>query len=327
MAEKHPIRVVARRTGLSPDVLRAWERRYGAIQPGRDGTRRLYSDDDVERLVLLRRATLGGRSIGQVATLSTEELRRLVEEDDLAEETAPPGGRGRSGRIDPTPGPADRTAREHVEECMRAVRALDSAGLLAALSRARVALGDRVVAQEVIATVLEEVGDGWQEGKIRIAEEHLATAALRTFIGETTNRLGRMSNGARLVVTTPAGQAHEFGALIVATAAAAEGWAVTYLGPDLPADEIAAVAGRLEARAVALSIVHPPDDPRIGDELRQLREMLGDETAILVGGGASHGYRDDIAAADARHLTDMHTLRDHLAEIRARPAARGKDPK
>src|SRR5918999_1092269 len=78
-AAVHPIGVVTRRTGLSPDLLRAWEKRYDVVKPARSGGgRRLYSDADIERLRLLYRATLAGRGIGQVATLSTPALAALV---------------------------------------------------------------------------------------------------------------------------------------------------------------------------------------------------------------------------------------------------------
>ncbi|MEQ9569536.1 MAG: MerR family transcriptional regulator, partial [Longimicrobiales bacterium] len=82
---RHPIRVVASRTGLTPTLLRAWERRYGVVEPGRsDGGQRLYSDDDIERLVLLKRATDAGRAIRLVADLTVDELRDLVQEDRSA---------------------------------------------------------------------------------------------------------------------------------------------------------------------------------------------------------------------------------------------------
>src|SRR3954452_17968164 len=77
---RHPIGVVARRTGLKPDLIRAWERRYGAVAPGRsDTSRRFYSDGDIERLLLLRRAVSTCRGISQVAGLSAGELEALVE--------------------------------------------------------------------------------------------------------------------------------------------------------------------------------------------------------------------------------------------------------
>ncbi|MDH3428172.1 MAG: MerR family transcriptional regulator, partial [Gemmatimonadota bacterium] len=82
---EHPIQVVSHRTGLSADVLRAWERRYGAVRPDRSASRRrLYSDRDIERLILLRRATKAGRTIGQIATLPDDRLRQLVASDVTA---------------------------------------------------------------------------------------------------------------------------------------------------------------------------------------------------------------------------------------------------
>src|ERR1700733_10194856 len=83
---RHPMRAVTRRTGLSPDLLRAWERRYEVVKPSRSaGGRRLYSDADIERLRLLFRATLAGRSIGQVAELPTSALAALVRQDEKAD--------------------------------------------------------------------------------------------------------------------------------------------------------------------------------------------------------------------------------------------------
>ncbi|HPC11710.1 MAG TPA: MerR family transcriptional regulator, partial [candidate division Zixibacteria bacterium] len=75
----YPIRVVAAKTGLSAHLIRMWERRYGAVEPSRTNTRRrLYSESDVRRLTLLRRATQAGAAIGQIATLPEDDLESLV---------------------------------------------------------------------------------------------------------------------------------------------------------------------------------------------------------------------------------------------------------
>src|SRR5215218_6409458 len=82
---RHPIGVVAERTGLTPDVLRVWERRYSVVEPSRSaGGQRVYSDADIERLSLLHRATRGGHNISQVATLSQEKLQDLVRDVESA---------------------------------------------------------------------------------------------------------------------------------------------------------------------------------------------------------------------------------------------------
>src|ERR687885_222436 len=91
---RHPMRVVTRRTGLSADLLRAWEKRYDVVKPARSPSgRRLYSDADIERLGLLYRATLAGRSIGHIAALRNDQLARLVRRDAEAERERAPGGR------------------------------------------------------------------------------------------------------------------------------------------------------------------------------------------------------------------------------------------
>mgnify|MGYP005869190105 CR=1 FL=1 len=87
---QHPIQVVSRRTGLGLDLIRAWERRYGLVEPSRSETgRRLYTDADIERLILLRRATEGGRRISDVASLSDDQLRELLREDLEARDERP----------------------------------------------------------------------------------------------------------------------------------------------------------------------------------------------------------------------------------------------
>ena len=96
---RHPIQVVSRRTGVTQDSLRAWEKRYEAVKPHRaPGGRRLYTDADVERLVLLRRVTDAGRRIGQVAGLPTEELAELVAQDEKAIAAAPRAPQPRAAR-------------------------------------------------------------------------------------------------------------------------------------------------------------------------------------------------------------------------------------
>lgn len=82
----HPIRVVSQRTGLKPDLIRAWERRYEAIKPQRTaGRHRYYSDEDIARLLLLRQASSSARSIGQLAQLTDDQLRSVIDEDRRAQ--------------------------------------------------------------------------------------------------------------------------------------------------------------------------------------------------------------------------------------------------
>jgi methylmalonyl-CoA mutase cobalamin-binding subunit len=120
-----------------------------------------------------------------------------------------------------------------------------------------------------------------------------------------------------ILVTTPADQLHELGAVLAATVAANAGWRVIYAGPALPAAEIAAAALRVQARAVALSVVHPADDPDLPAEFRRLRRLLPTAFPLLVGGRAASGYREVLTEIKATQLTCLNSLSAALAELRS----------
>lgn len=315
---RHPIGVVSRRTGLKQDLIRAWERRYGAVEPSRSDTnRRFYSDADVERLHLLRQAVEAGRSIGQVAELPDNELRSLVEEDRAA-----------GARVPPVPRPAppaedDRGEDGHradhlLDTCIEAVRRLDSGGLEDALQRASVNLGRTSLLERVLVPLMDRIGEMWSEGELRPIHEHMATAAVRSLVGILQQSQPPVGASApQLVVTTPTRQLHEVGALLAAATAAAQGWRVTYLGPNLPAEEIVAAVRQTGARAVALSVTYPPDDPQLDEELRRLRRLLDDRVPLLVGGRASAAYLEALEGARVHHGEDLKTLRRLLDRLRA----------
>jgi DNA-binding transcriptional MerR regulator/methylmalonyl-CoA mutase cobalamin-binding subunit len=307
---RHPIQVVARRTGLSADAIRAWERRYQAVSPQRAASgRRLYTDEDVERLRLLHEATLAGRRISDLVELSQEQLLALVAEDEAAR---PPE------RVAPMPRGA-KSAREHLEACRLAVEEMNPVALERALAEASVALTVPVLLQEVVAPFMREVGDAWREGKLRVGHEHMTSHVVRSLLAGLLSTANPTGVGPGLLITTPAGQQHEIGALMAAVLAASDGWRVTYLSPDTPAVEIAAAADR-RVRAVAVGITYPPDDESLPGELRKLRQMLPEEIAILVGGRGVVGYRAVLDEIGAIQLADFVELRRALEQFRVRAA-------
>ncbi len=312
---RHPIRVVARRTGLSPDVLRAWEKRYQAVEPERSGNRRTYSDADVERLLLLRKATLGGRSIGQVARLDTRELRRLVAADEKAAAAAP-GAHGQPARA------ARLQESARLEACLASIQDLESHRLEAQLAEALVEKGRIATLEELVIPLMGQIGKLWRDGSLRVAHEHMVSAVVRSFLGRLNGNADAAGTAPRLVISTPSGQHHELGALVCAATAASEGWDVSYLGPNLPAEEMAAAVRLRGARVAALSIVYPPDDPRLPGELRRLAELLPPGTHLVTGGAAAAGYDAVLEAVGAIRLGNMAEFRSWL-ERQRRPAGAG----
>jgi len=305
---RHPIQVVARRTGLSADVIRAWERRYGVVEPDRTDTRRrLYSDADAERLLLLRQATDGGRRIGDVAALDTEALRELVDADRSA----------RSAVVDDAAEPGPRgEARVHLEACMRAVKALNAVALQAALVEAGVALSRPVLLERVLAPLMVRVGERWRNGPLRVAHEHMASASLRSFLGALLAEPGA-SRGPTLVVTTLPGQLHELGALMAALTGAHGGWCPLYLGPNLPVDEIAYALAQTEARAAVLSLAYPKDDAQVVASLRALRARAPEGVAVIVGGVGVGAYTEVLEEIGALRVESLDELRATLDGLRS----------
>jgi MerR family transcriptional regulator, light-induced transcriptional regulator len=315
-AQGHPIRAAARWTGLTSSVIRVWEKCYRAVSPRRTPTnRRLYSDSDVERLQLLHRATLAGHSIGQIAQLPNERLRALVAADDMS---APP--------LPKLAGPlaAESSPQRILDATLKAVERLDASALEELLTQAAVVLSQPALIEQVIVPLMYRIGDRWHEGTLRIAHEHLASAVVRTALGSLSRGFGPRLTDAILLVATPSGSLHELGALVVATTAASNGWHVTYLGPSLPAEEIAAAAHQIRARAVALSLVYPPDDPFLRGELIKLRRGLPEEVVVLVGGQAYDAYGDVLEKIGALRLKDLADLRKHLDLLRMRQPDRSR---
>lgn len=307
-ANRHPIQVVSRRTGLSQDVIRVWERRYHAVTPERSPTnRRLYSDEDVRRLALLRRATTGGRRIGDVAGVPTNELEELVNADDEAALRVS----ANDARLGVT-----RPANEHLESCLDAVEQLDEEALERELARAAVSLTAPQLLEQLLLPMLRRIGDGWHDGTLRIAHEHMATAIVRSFLGSMRSNSDMGGSRTEILITTPSGQLHELGALMVAVTADLDGWRPIYLGPNMPAEEIAAAVRQRGASIVALSIVHAADASAMTGELQRIHRLVPEGTVLIVGGSGARNYRGVLQEIGAIQVDDLSSFRGELDRIR-----------
>jgi DNA-binding transcriptional MerR regulator/methylmalonyl-CoA mutase cobalamin-binding subunit len=304
---RHPIAVVAERTGLSQDLLRVWERRYGAVAPTRgQGGQRLYSDADIERLALLHAATRAGRTISRVAGLTNEALSELVHEDLAARE-----------RRTPSPAASGET-RDLVGEALFLVRALDFAALDDTLRRAAAVMGVAAFIESVAAPLLRRVGNEWHAGRLPMAHEHMVSSLVHDIAAERMRALGRREGAPLMIVGTLSGERHAIGAVLAGAAAAVEGWNVLHLGADLPAAAIAQAARSADARVVAVSVVHVKDRDALLEEMRTLRAALPDTVGLVAGGGGAGGLVAELSAVGVRVATSMNGL---LAELRRLDAA------
>jgi MerR family transcriptional regulator, light-induced transcriptional regulator len=294
-----PVRVVVRRTGLSPSLLRAWERRYGVVAPNRtDGGQRLYSESDIQRLLLLRAAVGAGHNISQIAELSEEGLSDLTRWETVISET--------HAGVDSSP------AGIFLGQALAAIEGMETQGLDAILHRAAMALSSDVLVDDVLVPLLREVGLQWRKGSISPAAEHLASGVLRRFLDWLVTSLATHEPKGLLLVGTPAGQQHEFGSMLAAVVGAAEGWRVLTLGTDLPASEILRATRKTGANVVALSALHPPDEERLVAELGSLCEGVPDGVRVLVGGPAATASKTGLEGVGAEVLGNLDDLRRGL---------------
>jgi len=298
-----PLRTVSQLTGLSPDLLRAWERRYQVVTPirGPRGTR-LYSADDVAHLRLLAGAVAGGRSIGDVVGLDRADLERLA--------SAPRGGIKHDASRGPDPGV------RIVREALDAIELFEAGRLHRTLSDAMLGLGIERFVDSVAMPLLRDVGDLWSQGLLSVADEHLVSGVLRGLLSGVLHSRGP-GQGQRLLIATPSGERHEFGALIAALIAADGGLDVAYLGVDTPAREIGDAADRCNARVVVLGIVNAGNADQAVEDVRAVASKLPITTELWLGGASAAAVAARVGISSIRVISTLGAVRAEVVRLRA----------
>lgn len=278
--ERYSLATVARLTGLTPDLIRVWERRYGVVNPVR-GPRgaRLYGSADIERLRLLSAAVRSGRSIGDVAQLANEELLALSQVSLSAGQVAPPTPTSSQAITRP------ESLSSTIDAVLAAVERFDQPRVEHLLGEALLALGASSMAELVLAPLLHEVGNRWLSGTLTVAHEHFLSAILRDLLSGVLRLRRRNVEHPEIVLATPEGEAHEFGLLLAALTLADCGLAVCYLGSSVPALELVDAARKLAAKVVALSIVSTTNRTRAIEAVNVLRKQTRHSVCLWLGGG------------------------------------------
>jgi DNA-binding transcriptional MerR regulator len=294
---------VCRITGLSPHVLRVWERRYGAIDPLRTpkGTRR-YRRADVERLQLLRAAVAAGYRIGTVVGLDDAALAALARASQTAVDSA---------------GPKTRA--------IEAIERLDAVGAERVIADQLVALGPVRFAREFALPLLHAVGERWDEGKLCVAAEHMTSALLRSLLGAAL-RPSASSGGAPLILfATLPGERHEIGLMVSALVAMGAGASPLFLGAEMPAAELAKAAELSGARALALAQTQL--SRTTARELAATRTALASDVEIWLGGAAASTVPRPAGVLLVASLDDLerHVVRLH-EQAAIRTLAKPKTP-
>ncbi|MEJ2115929.1 MAG: MerR family transcriptional regulator [Gammaproteobacteria bacterium] len=308
--DEHPIQVVARRTGLSADVIRVWERRYSVVNPKRaNNNRRLYSDEDVEKLSLLRRATSAGRRIGDVATLSIHKLRKLVDTDESAAPYMP------VARIEQRP--STGSVMEYFDDCLDAIKHLDGQNIYRSLSDASKSLGIIFLLEDLLRPLVSHIQDECRRGALRDTHYAITIYSIRGFLSSLVMNEPFVDAEYKLICASPSGQVSDIAALRLAAASKSNGWQAIFLGMYGSVDEIIYTQRKSNAQLVAIGITRPADDTLLPNQLRRLRNQLNPAIEIAVTGSGAAAYFDvlqEIKANFIQTISELYLLLERIKQ-------------
>jgi MerR family transcriptional regulator, light-induced transcriptional regulator len=279
---------LSRRTGVSPELLRAWERRYALLRPERtEGGFRLYSHDDLRRVDAMRAHLARGVSAAQAAALASAS-------EDVA------------GGPATTPRDVDIDAEDVGAALHDALDALDDTGAQAAFDDLLARYGVDSILRDVILPYLHDLGQRWASGVASVAQEHFASALLRgRLLGLA--RGWDQGSGPRALLACAPGELHDLSLIVFGLALRRHGWRITYLGADTPLATVAETAGTLDPDIVVLVAIAIS----LADERDALAVLAAQRPLALAG----HGVGDELAESiGARRLAaDPVTEAERLA--------------
>jgi MerR family transcriptional regulator, light-induced transcriptional regulator len=261
---------LSKRSGVSPELLRAWERRYGLLQPTRStGGLRLYSLDDLERVRRMRQHLADGFAAAEAAAL----VSRPAPRGDAAAPAA--------------------AARELAE----ALDAFDEPRAQAALDTLLAAATVDALLTEAVLPYLRDLGDRWQRGDASIAQEHFSSSILRGRLLGLARGWGRGLGPLALLACVPQ-ERHDLGLIAFGLALHARGWRIAYLGADTPLETIDGAARSLAPAVVVLGAATEDRVDAIAGELQELAKL---HRLALGGSGVTGGAATKLGALALAH--------------------------
>jgi DNA-binding transcriptional MerR regulator len=273
---------LSRRSGISPELLRAWERRYGLLEPARSaGGLRLYTESDLARVRAMQQHLAAGVAAAEAARLATATAG--VEEPALAPRAA-------LAELGAAFAAMDEPAAHAVLDNLLAVTTLDT------------------VLSEVVVPYLHDLGTRWERGEASVAEEHFASGVLRGRLLGLARDWGRGLGEPCLLACAP-GEQHDLGLIAFGLALRTRGWRIGYLGADTPIDSVASAAEAFAATYVVISSVSAE---HFEASAAGLRELAAKQSLCLGGKGALDARLDfDVLrlpgdpVAEAERLTQL----------------------
>lgn len=248
---------LAKRAGVSSEVLRAWERRYGVIHPGRsEGGFRLYGDDDVARI---------------------RQMRSLIDEGMSPAEAARMIVGGNAGRDHDRPLPV-----QLIDTLERALLALDATTAHDAIDALLAAVTVETFIRDAALPIVRRIGERWASGEITVAHEHFVSNVIRGRLMGLGHGWDRGPGRLAILACAP-GELHDIGLISFAVALARDGWRICYLGQDQPVGALSEVARAEHADLIVISSIDPARFAAVAADLR----ALGRRSVLAIGGAGA----------------------------------------
>ena len=295
----HRIHRVAKLTGLSKDVIRVWEKRYGLVKPSRSSNRyRQYSDEDVALLRFLKEELDRGQTIGALALEGRAALleRMRISSPPTAQELKP-----HDSLVDELVAFLDPLGKTQFEQKLNAAVAV---------------IPFEEAVQRILLPLQRRLGELWHEGRINVAVEHYVTKIVQQKLFSVMNQLPVNEFGPRVLIACPEGESHEIGAQAVAFLAATRGCQVYYLGANLPTQDLIKFCERIKPDLVLISLTEIKSEESAIQLLRGL-EPLSARWSVALGGQGARALESYLHHSNITLLDDLTALHSRLKDLLA----------
>jgi MerR family transcriptional regulator, light-induced transcriptional regulator len=275
----YTIKTVVHLTGITPATLRAWERRYGVLAPGRsEGGYRLYSERDIATLLWLKHQVDAGVAISRAVAL-LDMHHQAGEEPELHERlylpASQPGGVA-AGAV--------RSTQAISTDILEALLAFHEKNAEALLDEAFELHPVERVLEQVITPALAEIGDRWHRGEATILQEHFATGFLRRRLTALFDVYGNPPTGPLAIAGSAPMEWHDVGILLVSLILRRHGWRVIHLGQNVPADDLIRGINQHRPNLICLSATTPESAERLVKIAEAIRELPEPQPQLALGG-------------------------------------------
>lgn len=309
MKSKNTLKSVSLKTGLSAHVIRAWEKRYGVVNPNRTETnRRFYTDEEIEKLKLLKKASDAGHSIGNISNLPVEKLHELV----LGEEKESIFQHKKL-----LPEKFELKIKNLIDEFFKTAESYNSKKLQFLIYEIEDEFSQSIIIEEIIIPILNNLDEKRKNESFPKITGQFITNELSFYLQQIINKIPDFDNFPILLTYTPIGGFHQIGSLISAAVAKAEKWRVCNLGENLTSAEISIVIEKLKPAAISINMIYPFAKPEeIKYELLELKKSVPENVKILLSGRTVWNYREEVNQIGGIFTGDTFVLRKELQKIR-----------